>query len=603
MKFARHCFFIAATFLFAACSPNPTPTPKPTDFQPAVTLVPQNTLTPTLEVTAPPLPTPTPEPEQPIVVALQNNPESLHPLYAQSAAAQTVLGALFVGCVGPNAAGTPVALGCEQVPTLDNGGAKFVGEGLDRYLEVTFKIRLGWRWTDGQAVTASDAVYAWQLLMQPEANVSDPLTQKIYAMSAPDPRTIVVKFMSAAQARAAAIGELTGDVAFQYFSQLGDYAQYAQQETPLVDANYWGVVRWLPAHLLQGIAPKDQAASPYAQMPVGDGAFEIKSRPNTGISLARSTQPFPLGEAKSVGIDFVFADELSKLKEYNISWAMPNDAYDKVAQTVDYDAASTEQLLLNVDRFPFNDVKVRQALAYSINRDDLLKQVQPFVPMSPLTPALGYAPQRALELLTEAGWNCTRKPCQKFDVTKNVTRTLEFTLVTTERTPRNLVAQVIQKQLAEIGFGVNIQIVYGLGAQSKLFAPASAGGLLQARNFDAALYQAPETGSLRGRFDCASIPTDKTSAVNAASKGNASGFCDPEVDKVILASEIGEDVISPASHAKAYSAALAAIETQAPAVRLYTPKLYVLADGVSGLKPGANVPITWNAWEWRLEKK
>ena len=352
-------------------------------------------------------------------------------------------------------------------------------------------------------------------------------------------------------------------------------------------------------HLLQGISPKDQATSPFAQLPVGDGAFEIKSRPNTGIVLARSAQAFPLGEVKPTGIAFVFGEDLRALNGYNISWAMAYNEYSKLAQTLDFDAASTEQILLNVDRFPFNDVKVRQALAYAINRDAFAKEVQPVVPMSPLTPTLGYVPQRALELLTEAGWNCARKPCQKFNATKGLTQTLEFTLVTTERNPRNLVAQVLQKQLAEIGFGVNIQIVYGLGTQSKLFAPAKEGGLLLARKFDAALFQAPETGSLRGRFDCASVPTEQA---NDVSKGNASGFCDVEIDKLILASDMSEAVLSPVSRAKAYAEALAAVETQAPALRLYTPKLFVLAQDVSGLKPGAAVPITWNSWEWVLAK-
>jgi peptide/nickel transport system substrate-binding protein len=316
--------------------------------------------------------------------------------------------------------------------------------------------------------------------------------------------------------------------------------------------------------------------------------------------LARAAQAFPLGEVKPAGITFVFGNGEANLIDYNISWAMSYDGYNKLAEAVAYDAASSEQILLNVDRFPFNDVKVRQALAYAINRDVFLKEVQPLVPLSPLTPTLGYVPQRALELLTEAGWNCTPKPCQKFDATKGVTVTLEFTLVTTERNPRNLVAQVIQKQLGEIGFGVNIQIVYGLGAQSKLFAPAKEGGLLLSRNFDAALYQAPETGSLRGRFDCASVPTEQA---NDVSHGNASGFCDAEVDKLIAASEAGEGVLSPASRAKAYAEALAAVEAQAPVVRLYTPKLFVLALDVSGLKPGANVPVTWNAWQWVLAKK
>jgi peptide/nickel transport system substrate-binding protein len=155
-------------------------------------------------------------------MAIVGEPQTLHPLYATSRAAQTVLGALFVGCAGQNEKGVPVALGCETVPTLENGGARFIGEGEDLHLELTFHIREGWRWTDGTPVTAQDAIFSWQLIMSPEAQLRDPLTQKVYAMTAPDERTLVVSFMSASQARQAAAHTLRGDVPFEYFSQRGD---------------------------------------------------------------------------------------------------------------------------------------------------------------------------------------------------------------------------------------------------------------------------------------------------------------------------------------------------------------------------------------------
>jgi peptide/nickel transport system substrate-binding protein len=535
-------------------------------------------------------------------VALPGAVDSLHPFFAQTSAAQTVLGAVFVGCIGAGAAdvNTPQPLGCEQVPTLEDGGAQFIGEGLDRYLAVTFKIRPGWRWSDGRAVTAQDAVFAWQLLMQPALGVRDPLTQKVYAMSAPDARTIVVQFMSAAQARAAATGNLSGDVAFEYFAQLGDYAQYAQQETPLVDEHYWAVVRWLPAHLLQGIAPKDQATSNFARQPVGDGAYEVRSNTGDTVTLVRSPQPFPLhplgGSAGKEPIDEI---HFVSAPGGGVDVGLPESgAAENQTAALVFDANTAEQVLLNVNRFPFDDVRVRQALAHAIDRAALAQELRlaGFAPLAP-SPALGYAPERTQALLIEAGWQCATKPCQRFDATKGVTQTLEFTLVTTERTPRNLVAQAIQKQLSAVGFGVNIQIVYGAGQQSKLFAPFSAGGILLTRNFDAALYQALdwEAGNLAGRFGCASIPSAKAPG---RSQGNAAGFCDAEVDKLIGATLASEGVISSVAQAQARVAAATAIETAAPLVRLYKPRLYLLAKGVAGLKPSANMPITWNAWEW-----
>ena len=66
-----------------------------------------------------------------------------------------------------------IPLGCETVPTIDNGGAKFVGDGADKHLEVTYKIKKGWRWTDGTPVTSKDAVYQWKLIMDPDFEVAD----------------------------------------------------------------------------------------------------------------------------------------------------------------------------------------------------------------------------------------------------------------------------------------------------------------------------------------------------------------------------------------------------------------------------------------------
>jgi ABC-type transport system substrate-binding protein len=42
-----------------------------------------------------------------------------------------------------------------------------VGEGADKHLEVTHKIKAGWRWTDGTPVTTKDVLYNWKLIMDP----------------------------------------------------------------------------------------------------------------------------------------------------------------------------------------------------------------------------------------------------------------------------------------------------------------------------------------------------------------------------------------------------------------------------------------------------
>lgn len=599
----RYLIILIKTIVCTALAACDAATPTPTVPSIAVTLVVSPTavrIDPTRTPT--PAPTATPEPPKVATIQLQDQLSSLHPFYVTTASAQAVLAAIYVGCVGEDEHALPVALGCEQVPTLANAGAKFVGEGLDRYLELTFKIRAGWRWTDGMPVTTQDVLLAWQTIMSPESNLRDPLTQKIYSMKALDERTLVVDFMSAAQARAAASGALTGDVAFEYFSQLGDYVRYAQQETPLADPQYWGVVRWLPAHILKDIPIKDQLASPFAAQPVGDGAFELtKVTPDSAL-LRRAAAPFPLGKPVFEQLEFV-SPEAFQLRADARQLTLP---VDEPAQTtdsthIDWDAPTVEQLLLNVDRAPFEDVKVRQALAHAIDHERVLRDVLSLARVSPVTPTLSFDVGKSAALLAEAGWDCATKPCRKTATNARgvaISQTLEFTLVTSERLPRNLIAQSIQRQLAEVGFAVNVQIVFGLGAQSKLFAPYDEGGVLLTRDFDAALYRAPDTQSLRGSFDCASIPNERQ---HDPGFGNASGYCDAAFDQRMADAENGEVVLVPDKYSEVLRELRSTLETAAPVVKLYMPHQSIQVRGIAGLKPSARLPLTWNVWEWRTE--
>jgi peptide/nickel transport system substrate-binding protein len=565
-------------------------------------------------------------------VALPAEPETLHPLYATSRAAQAVVGALYVGCIGQDERGAPVALGCERVPTLDNGDARWIGEGDDRRLDVVFHIRPGWRWTDGQPVTSRDVLFTWQLIMAPEAQVRDPLTQKVFAVSAPDERTVVVQFMSAAQARAAAAGTLRGDVAFEYFGLQGDYARYQEQAEPLSDPQYWAVARWLPSHLLQAIPPREQLTSPFSSAPVGDGAFQMVAwRTGAEITLERSAAPFPLDPQGNVekivflrARDEAEAVQLLQSGQAQLSLPLPLAVVSQTLGAARPAFAAElaampayEQLVFNVERPPFDDVLVRRAAraaldAAAILSDPAIGPAAPPVVIDPAGPLQGAAAgplaaagglSQARALLAEAGWSCEAAPCVKAFTAANgtvVTRALEFTLVTNERSPRNALSQLAQKQLAAAGFGVDIQIVHGLGAASRLFAPYEQEGILQTRAFDAALYQAPALSTFTGAFDCASIPTE---AAHGARQGNAGGFCDPAVDALIAQAEGGLAAMTPPAQAQAVASALAAVGEAAPIVALYSPVWVLPSRGVSGVRHLGYTPLTWNAWEWQSQAR
>ena len=597
----------------------PTVGPSPT---PAPTLIP--TAIPT------PLPTATPLPPPPIQVALVGEPETLHPLYARSLAARNVLGAIMLGCIGVDENGLPIALGCERVPSQQNGDAKYVGEGLDRALEVTFRIRDGWRWTDGTAVTAQDAIFAWQLVMTPQALARDGLTQKVFSMKASGSRAIVVRFLSATQARAAAAGTLKGDVPFEYFSALGDYAAYAKQETPLSDPQYWAVLRWLPAHLLRDIKAGDQARSAFARKPVGDGAFELTEwTAGSRITLQRAKPPFPLEPAgRAPQLTFLFArDEAAALAlvasgAAQIGPVAPRAQLERIlgpgiTRTLPAPATGFEQITLNAGRAPFDEPAVRRALALALQG---VPEVLAAAGSSVQTPTVfvvdgGFRFAAAAEVNPEAGltaardalrasgWICGQNtPCQKAvtqtnragAVTATVTRTLQFTLVTNEREPRTNLIQVIQRRLAQAGFAVDVQIVFGIGAASRLFAPADQGGILANRNFDAALFELQPVNRLSRTFSCAAIPDPKTGSAGE----NYAGLCDPKLDVLIRVAEASPSLIAIGQPNPDMQAALEAAYRATVIVPLFAIPMAYPNQGVRNARPLSDGLVVTNPWAW-----
>src|SRR5205823_3154073 len=108
-----------------------------------------------------------------VVIAMGQQPDTLMPRLGSALARSEVLGALHTRAVVTEDMRSPVPIGVETVPTFDNGGAKWVDDGDDKHLEVTFKIRRGLKWHDGTPVTSKDVRFAWTLLMNPKVKVDD----------------------------------------------------------------------------------------------------------------------------------------------------------------------------------------------------------------------------------------------------------------------------------------------------------------------------------------------------------------------------------------------------------------------------------------------
>jgi peptide/nickel transport system substrate-binding protein len=596
------------------------------------TVVVEKQVTPVPPTEVPPTPTPELQESDTVVIAMQQEPDTLHPLISSMTASTQVMYGIIVNCMAQNEKAEWLNLGCAgDIPTLENGGAQFVGEGPDQHMEITHTILDGLTWADGTPVTSNDIVYPWKLVMDPEFQIpARDQTEKIYDIEAIDDKTFVVKLMSQAQVRAAAAGTLEGNVDFAAFKE--DYVAlgYTEWNGPVVDPVYWtvGVLNFVPAHVLESIPAADQPAAEFARNPLSNGPYTLKEwKPGQEIVLERNDMSFPLGEPKIKTIVFRFFGETSAiinaLKNHEVDAVTSGTGGLTVANAPDLDPIdaegvykvfynpgySWEHIDINTTKFPLDDVRVRQALYYGIDKQALVDTLY-FGKQSttdlPIPPGLSWAytdnyvkypydPDKARELLSEAGWDCTAYPC-----TNAEGQSLEFTLMTTDRADRQALAQVIQQMWKALNIGVNIQFLYGRG----LFQSCNAGGPLYCRTFDAAIYtyNTGDDPGFSNIYSCSAIPTEE----NEWSGQNNPGWCNEAADAALdMAEKDFEVSLSREKRYPYYETWFQEWTKDVPVIPFFSnTRVWVARTGFENFLPGPTqyAPETWNFWEWELKK-
>ncbi|MCS7231016.1 MAG: peptide-binding protein [Elusimicrobiota bacterium] len=142
-----------------------------------------------------------------------------------------------------------------------------------------------------------------------------------------------------------------------------------------------------------------------------------------------------------------------------------------------YPSFSYTYLGFNLKHPLFSEKKVRQAIAHAINKQEIISGVLlgkgrpatgPFPPQSWAynedVVDFEYNPQKSKQLLVEAGWffDENKKILKKIIKNKDKQETIEFkfTLITNQgNKSRQLIAEIIQKQLKDIGIEVEILIL------------------------------------------------------------------------------------------------------------------------------------------------
>jgi peptide/nickel transport system substrate-binding protein len=214
--------------------------------------------------------------------------------------------------------------------------------------------------------------------------------------------------------------------------------------------------------------------------PVGTGPFKFESwKPNEEIRLVKNddywgTKP-KLDTVVYKGVpEAITRVMMARAGELNIAQILPPDAVNSLESEDNIDVftksiARTRLIGFNMEKEPFSEQKVRQAVNYAIDRDALVKYVLEGVgtPAKCLFPpefywantdlnGYTYDPTKARKLLEEAGWVDTDDD----GVLDKNGKPFEITLLTyTERAALPPTAEMIQSQLGEVGIKSELNVL------------------------------------------------------------------------------------------------------------------------------------------------
>lgn len=315
-------------------------------------------------------------------LALPAEPTSLNPVFSQNEADGTMATLVFSGLLRRDAHGALAPDLAIAVPSIANHGISADGR------TITFHLRHGVRWQDGAPFDASDVLFTYQALRNPNLDISAALAN-LTSFAAPNRWTVLFTFRK------------------PQADELGDY---------------FGAPMILPRHLLQNVANLNKAD--FNTHPVGTGpyAFDGWQRGNS-IDLRRN--PYFYGAAPSIarvrlmfvattaGILMLKTGELDStvLEAGGVSLVRGSSV-----RIESFRRQSLQYVTLNTKHAPLDDVRVRQALALALNRSRLVLTVYHgnAVAADGLVPPYdwAYTPMhsdnfniaRSQELLDEAGW-------------------------------------------------------------------------------------------------------------------------------------------------------------------------------------------------------
>ena len=437
---------------------------------------------------------------------------------------------------------------------------------------ITFKLKKGLQWSDGKPLTSADVLFTWRLITDP--NTRTPYSsdyQLVKNASTPDPLTFKVTYESS----------------------------YA----PALDT--WTSLHILPKHILKD---EDINNTFFSRKPIGSSYYELDEwisgqqvtlkANNKSISGAPSINKLISRIIPDTSSQFLelTADNIDVMNinpiQYQRVFPARKDLQQKIALYKELGNGYT-YLGFNLKKAPFNDIRVRQALNYAIDKDEVIKGVllglgeaisSPYKPgtrwNNPRLSPYPYSPSKALKLLADAGYVQDKNG----SLIKNGIP-LKFEIITNQNKQREMTAVLIQRRLQEIGVKVSIRVIEWASFVNRF---------IKTGDFDVVVLG----WSL-------SLDPDQYNIWHSSQQGpgqfNFLGYSNKNVDKLL---EIGRTELNPLKREKIYHKFSKYLLEDSPIVFLYAGYgLSAVHKRVKGIKnPSPPAGIYHNNYDWFIPK-
>jgi peptide/nickel transport system substrate-binding protein len=440
----------------------------------------------------------------------------------------------------------------------------------DDNLTITFHLRKNVKWHDGEPFTARDCLYTYKVMV-------DPKTPTAYAE----------QFKQIEKA------EVVDDFTFRVTSR----KVFAR-----------ALITWsqniMPAHLLEG---KDITTSELARHPIGTGPYRFLSwETNQQIVLEYNPDYFegrPYIDRQIMRVIPDMATQFLELRSGTIDqMGLTPDQYTK--QTNDeafkanfnkykYLAFAYTYMGFNLKDPKFQDKRVRQAIAFAINKQEIIDGVilglgkpanGPYQPghwaYNPNVEPYPFDQEKAKQLLAEAGW----KDTDNDGILDKDNQPFEFTIMTNQgNKQRELTAQIIQQRLKGVGISVKVRVIEWAAflkefIDKKKFEAVVLGWTIP---LDPDLYNVWHSSKTReGELNFISFKND-------------------EVDRLV---DEGRFTLDREKRKQAYYRIQEILKDEVPYIFLYVPDtLPVVSSRVHGIEP-APAGIGYNFVKWYVPK-